>query len=118
MNEQIRRAEQRVPHVGHDDGVVVQKRVQPLEERLDGHAAGASPGPKRGRRWRGRGSLPQRSPAQSRPQQAAHEILEAHIFVVMVTDGKFLARRVNRPRRIEPRREHAHVDVASKMRRA
>src|SRR5215831_4083858 len=53
----------------------------------------------------------QRATAETQAQQASHKILEADIFINVITDRKFLARGIDRARRIEPRGINSQVDI-------
>ena len=60
---------------------------------------------------RGAGDLAELAPAQTQAEQAANEILEAHLFVGVVADGELLAGGVDRARGIEAGGVDAEVDV-------
>ena len=93
MDEQIRRAKQRITDVRHDDRVVGQESVQPLEEPFDRDL------------FVTRRFLDGRQ--QFRPfefytatrflnlslQQPAQKIFEPHAFEIVIANGDFFARR-------------------------
>ena len=55
--------------------------------------------------------LAEPAPAERQAQQAAHEVLEAHLFVGVVADGELLAGGVDGAGGIEARGVDAEVDV-------
>src|ERR1019366_1754846 len=57
------------------------------------------------------GDLAESAPAEMQAEQAANEVLEADLFVGVVTDGELLAGGIDRARRIEAGRVDAEVDV-------
>ena len=57
------------------------------------------------------GDLAESAPAETQAEQAANEVLEAHLFVGVVADGELLAGGIDRARRIEAGGVDAQVDV-------
>ena len=110
MDEQVRCAEQRIADVRDHYCPLVQKGIEPLEKAFDRHFVFAANGGQSDQRlWSGnpRG----RAPGQLRSQQAVNEVLEADIFIAVVANREFFARRIDRARRIELCGVNAEVDV-------
>ena len=109
VDEQIRRAEKRVAHIGHHDGVAGDERVEELKKTLHGDFRAFFHSERFGF-WRS-GNRLRFAATEFYGEQAVHEILEAHILEVVIADRELLAGGVDGARGIEPRGIDTEVDV-------